>query len=812
MLRNYLTVAFRNLIRHKVHSGISIAGLAIGMACGILIFLFVQYELSYDRFHDRADRIYRVAVERDLFGKEIVNVPRVPFSMGPALKDAFPEIAQVTRMYTPGLKPYLVAHQDKRFYENSVLSADDHFFEVFTFPFAKGDPKTALAEPNCVVITRDMAEKYFGEEDPIGEVLDFVDFGEKKIVTGVIDNIPHNSHFRFDFLISRKIWFSAQDTEHLSLAYTYILLSEQASAHELARKFPEFVRTYSGAVMFREKYRETLFNPYLQPLTGIYLYSHLPEELGPNRDVADLWLFSSIAFLILIIACVNHMNLATACSANRAKEVGIRKVVGAHRTLLVAQFLGESCLLSCLSLLFAIALAEILLPPFSAFLGKELEMASVGSVPIWLGLTGVVVLVTVLAGGYPAFFLSTFQPVAVLKGALKMGSGGRMFRKTLVIFQFGISISLIALTSAMYSQLTYMKHKRLGFDKDQLIVAPLKEFGESRVPLVKEELSRHHGILGITGVSDVPGRDIGTHRYTFADGRGSQEFEWKTLFVDYDFIKTLGIELKYGRDFLKQFAADKREAFILNETAVKQLGWVDAVGVQVEAPYLQEWKGSVIGVVQDFHFRSLHHRIEPVVLRIHPSATVPRGSSKGTRTSTTGQIVVRVHPENIPGTLAFLKQKWAEFSPRYPLEYSFLNEDFEAMYRTETRLSQIFGIFSLLAIFIACLGLFGLASFVAESRTKEIGIRKVLGATASSIVLLLSKDFLKPVAMANLIALPVSYFAMEDWLKAFAYRVDLSIGVFVLVGMLALSIALLSVGCQAMKAALSRPVNTLRYE
>ncbi len=795
MFRNYITVAVRNLLRHKAYSLINISGLAIGMACCILILLYVQDELSYDRYHENAGRIYRLALEAQIPGK-VLKAPVTPGPMGPAFANDYPEVISAVRFYRDPWHNPLVSHGDKRFYQERFFFADSNVFDMFTFPLIRGNPKTALREPNSIVITEEMAEKYFGNEDPMGKVLAvelrhmLADFR----VTGILRRIPHNSHFRFDCLAPianvSDLWRDIFDNWGNYLVCTYLLLRKDPRPALLEEQFPSFMNTH----MKDEQMSITL---HLQPLTRIHLHSHLEYEIEPNSDIAYIYVFSAIAFFILVIACINFINLSTARSTNRAKEVGMRKAVGAHRLQLIRQFLGESVFLSLIALMLAIALVELALPALNALAGKELAMGYGGNLPVLLGLVGIALFVGIVSGTYPAFFLSAFQLADVLKGTLKAGSKNPLLRRVLVVLQFAISIILIIGTGVVYNQLDYIRDKRLGFHKEHVIVLPIRgQEVRQNYEAIRSKLLQDPDILGVAASSRVPGGIIG--KCSISPEGAQNEFVVPWLSVDHDFIETLGIELAAGRDFSKDFATDAAEAIMLNEAAVKRFGWESphkAIGKKARF-----WgkKRAVTGVVKDFHISSLHHSIEPLVLHVHPNDFL--------------YISARIRSDHISDALDFLKHTWHEFAPNHPFEYFFLDDSFDKLYRAEHKLGRIFGSFSLLAISIACLGLFGLASFATEQRTKEIGIRKVLGASVSGIVLLLSKEFTKLVIVSNLIAWPIAYFAMKDWLENFAYHIHIGVGTFVLGGILALIIALLTVSFQAIKAALANPVDALRYE
>ncbi len=801
MLKNYLKIAARNLLKHKAYSFINIAGLAMGMTCCILILLYVQHELSYDRFHQDAKRIYRI------FWQSGNPQTRTPHPMAQAMVSDFPEVksaVSISPIWGPGLtRPAIsVKYGDKRFDEKGFYSADTTFFEVFSFPLIKGDPKTALRSPFSIVVTEEMARKYFGDEDPLGKVLTINNRTDLK-VTGVLQNLPANAHFHFDFLLSYVLlkmretgsYYEWEDFGH----YNYIVLSPDAEAKAVEAKIPDWFLKYndwpaedatelkSGQVGFR-----------LQPITDIHLHSHLKWELEPNSDIGYIYLFSATAVFILLIACINFMNLSTARSATRAREVGMRKVLGAFRLQLIGQFLGESMLLSMLALLLSLAAIELLLPFFNALSGRELAISYRDNPQLIIGVLGIVLLVGIVSGSYPAFFLSAFQPAKVFKNTTKLGAKSARFRQILVVAQFAVSIALIAGTGIVASQLDFLRNKKLGFDKDQVVVIPIKDGSlRNKYEAIKAELLQTPGALHATAVSNVPGGRFNQNPIHWQSEDDRQSVS--QVRVDHDFFATLGIEMAAGRSFDRNLSTDIDSAFILNETAARLFDWDTAVGKTIT------WfdddntrRGMIIGVAKDFHFQSLHQQIEPLLFHVLPSGF--------------NYVLVKIGAGNIPRTLAGLEKKWTGFDPAHSFDYSFLNNDFDALYRAEERMQAIFGNFTLLAVFIACLGLFGLASFTIQQRTKEIGVRKVLGASVSQIVMILSKEFTRLVLIAFVVACPLAYLVMNGWLQNFAYRTEISINIFLLAGALGLIIAWLTVSYQALKAALANPVEALRYE
>lgn len=795
MFKNYLKISFRNLWRAKGYSAINLAGLATGMACFILILLWVQDELSYDKFHENTNRLFRVVrLDRD---DPSQGVCRTGAPWAPALHSDFPEVENFVRFRGHGRT--LMSSGDKGFYESEGLYADSTIFEVFTFPLLKGNPKTALTRPNAMVINERMAEKYFGTEDPVGQSLVFNNQDEFEI-TGLMQNIPANSHIKFDYLIP-FFMYQRWDTIEWGVNnfYTYLLLAE-GTATQLEAKIPEFLERHAG-----ERTAAASINK-LQPITDIHLHSNLLRELEANGDIANVYIFSAIAIFILLIACINFMNLATARSANRAKEVGIRKVVGSQRLQLIKQFLGESIFLSIIGILLAVGLVELLIPNFNELSGKQLSLDFGNNVFLLTGLLFMALIVGFISGAYPAFFLSSFKPIAAIKGDVGSGKSSSILRKGLVILQFAISITLIVGTAVVYRQLNYMSSKKLGFDREQVLVIRMDNSEiKAKQELFRNELLRNPAISGVSATSNLLGGGDWGMPFSYEGSGDENRFSARVLVVDPNFVETLGMQIVDGRNFSYEFTTDISAAYILNESAVKQIGFDNPVGKYFGRPTEKneqgEWdyeKGSVVGVIKDFHFRSFHEEIQPMVLFM-----IPEWFS---------YLSVRIRPENISTTIDFVENKWHEFDPNRPFDYFFLDEIFDQMYRAEQRFGNTFVAFSVIAVVIACLGLFGLASFMAERRTKEIGIRKVLGASIINIVSQLSKDFTKWVIFANLIAWPVAFVVMTKWLQNFAYQVGMSLDTFLLAGVLALLIALLTVSFHAIKAAISNPVDALRHE
>jgi putative ABC transport system permease protein len=798
MFKNYLHIALRNIKKHKGYSLINILGLAIGMACCILIFSYILYELSYDKYHENADMIYRIKSDAQI-GDNHLHIPKSSPPMAGYMVENFAEVTNATRIRELGSVP--VRYRENQYYEGRIFYADNSFLDMFTFPLLKGDPETALKTAYTVVITEDIARKYFGDENPIGKVLT-VEESAKFTVTGVVSNVPRNSHFIFDMLCSFETHAKNNRmsmVNWLSLNYyTYIMIREGSDPWALEQKFPDMIATNAGNILNAVKGDIKLT---LQPITSIHLHSRLEQEISATSNIAYIFIFSAIALFILFIACMNFMNLATARSTKRAQEVGMRKVLGAHRTKIIRQFLGESIITSVIACFVALLIVEIALPLFRSISGTNLGINYL-KIP-WLipGLIGLTLFVGLTAGSYPAFFLSSFQPIRVLKGSERIGSASLRFRGVLVILQFTISIVLIIGTIITFNQLKFMKNTALGFEKEQILIVPISD--ESTVKSLapfKEELKNLPGIINVAASSHVPGQTTYYNPF-LPEGFTRDQMPWMgQLNVDTDYIPTMGIEFLAGRNFSSELQTDQTRSVIINETAARRFGWDNPVGKTVGE--LSDSGGFfrriVIGVVKDFHIESLHREIGPLLITNNPEWL--------------NSLSLRISPNNIPATLGFLSEKWRQHNPLRPFQYFFLDDSFDSQYRADERLSKIFSYFSILAIFIACLGLFGLASYTAEQRTKEIGIRKVLGATISGIVKLLTKEFSKWILIANIIAWPIGYFAMRKWLQGFAYRTSIEFLTFMLSAVIALAIALLTVSYQAFKAAKADPVKSLRYE
>ncbi len=802
MIAHSLKITLRNLKKRKGISLINIAGLTIGVIGFILIALFVQDELSYDRHHEKAGRIYRVNVraianETDFYSATTCT------PMAQALVTEFPEVEASTRVHRFGIP--VIRYQDKVFSEERFLFADPTFFDVFTVPFLKGDSKTALTEPNSVVVTRSTAERYFGSEDPVGKTLN-ADRRRDYLVTGVIEDAPRTSHFRYDFLGSMNTFEYSRNQNWISNNdYTYFVLREGVSPKAFEEKMQSLIQKYvypqvKGALgVTPEEFLAAggFFAYYIQPLTDIHLRSHLQHEIEANSDISYVYIFSVIAFAILLISCVNFINLSTAQSVTRGREVGIRKTVGSTANELKGQFISEAVFLSILAVVLALPIIEMLLPVFNTLTGKSLDipyLSNALTLPLLLGLA---LAVGLLAGVYPAFYLSAFHPAAVLKGETSGKGKKSWMRNALVVFQFSVSVILIIGTFAVYKQLRYIQNRNLGFNRDQIVIIHKVDDLGKQFGAFKQELRSIPAIASAANTSDLMGASFGDNLFVPANRPQDQkQLIWR-MWADPDFLATYKVELAAG-SFFPAEAQDERRVLVLNEAAVKILDLENPVGQLLID--MQGESHTIIGVVKDFHFESLHHPIKPFLLQ-------PLGPNGGGRF-----LSVRVATADIRKTLSLIEQAWRKHAGGQAFEYEFFDEHFARVYLSEQKTGRVYLVFSLLAVSIACLGLLGLTAFITEQRTKEIGIRKVLGASAPQVLLLLTRQFALLVLIANLIAWPVAYWITRSWLQDFAFRTNLSAWIFVLSAGLALIVALLTVSFQSIRAALANPVDSLRYE
>ena len=803
MIQNYLKIAWRNLLKNKAFSFINILGLSIGIAVCFIIMLFVQDELSYDNFNNKADRIVRVIFKASINGGKI-SEPSVMPPVARALKNDYPEVETATRLRIDG-RPK-ISYQQKVFKEAEAAFVDPNFFSVFTFPFVKGDPSTALLQPNSLVITEEIANRIFGKEDPIGKTLDYNNGGQFK-VTGVIKKMPANAHFHFDLLGSLEtINFAKSDTWMEGNFFTYAVMKPGTNYKTLEAKMPGMVQKYMGPQIaqsmgmsleqFRTKGNELGFA--LQPLTSIHLHSLTSTELEAGGDIKYVYIFGAIAVFMLLIASINFINLSTAGASKRAKEVGVRKVMGSGKADLIKQFLFESLLVTFIALLIATVMVQLALPVFNELSGKHLQFNF--NIRPMAALFALGLLVGLLAGVYPAFFLSSFAPIATLKGRLSASTKSMGLRSGLVVFQFFISVSLITGTIIVYQQMKFIQNIKLGYDKDQLLILPNSWALGKNEKSFKEQLLKDARVVSVTVSGYKPaGPTNNNNALAYPEGKGNQAMTSLEYKIDEQYIPTLGIQMAAGRNFSPAFPTDS-SAMIINEAAAKAFGFGnDAIGkivVRQNSDRGKDYRFTVVGVVKDFHFRSLHETITPLLMVLEPE----------------WGIIVKVRTKDIAGLLTTMKQQWASYNVEEPFSYAFMDELYNKTYAAEQRSGKILNIFAVLTIFVACLGLFGLATYTAEQRSKEIGIRKVLGASVAQVTGMLSKEFVKLVLIGCLIALPVSWWAMNRWLQDFAYRINISWWVFVLATASALLIALLTVGFKAIKAALANPVKSLKTE
>ncbi|KQS33511.1 ABC transporter permease [Dyadobacter sp. Leaf189] len=793
MLKNYLKIAFRNLWKHKVFSFINVMGLTVGMSACFLIFLYVSFELNYDAFHSKGDRIYRLVTDIKT-PSETINTSSTSWAFAPAIAADLPEVEAFTRVSGGS---FLVRKGDIKFQEENTVFADSSFFRVFDFKLLKGNPKTALKNQLSLVLSEKAVEKYFGNADPIGQTLLLSGDGLPAVVTGVLQDIPENSQIKADMIISMSTQtqrFSKDLDEQWGNfgATTYLLLKPGTTGAALEKKLPAFLKKRAGKLMDQMQMHYTLF---LEPLRDVYLHSTRGgQETGSMNNV---YIFAAVAIFILLIACINFINLTTARSVERAKEVGIRKVVGAPKSLVARQFISESVLLCLIAFILSMLLSAALMPLFNTLAGKIIS-TGIFSNPSYVLIMFVAALcIGVLAGIYPALVLSSFEPVVVLKGRFTTSVKGILLRKGLVTVQFAISIALIISTIVVYTQMNYMRNRDLGFAKDQMLI--VNSQGDPKKEAFRQSLTNLAGVKSTTISSSVPGSgNPGAYSEIENKSGDLQIANLDLYFVDFDYIQHFGLKMAAGRPFSKEFGTDTTQAMVMNEAAAKLFGYSkpeEAIGRR-----FKQWgrEGKIVGVVKDFHFRSLQETIKPLTMRIEPNGTE--------------LISVKMEGKDVKTTLAAVEQKWKQMIPERPFSYYFMDEFFDRQYRAEERFEKLFFNFAILAIFISCLGLLGLASYSTMQRTKEIGVRKVMGASIGSIVGLLSRDFLKLVFIAFIIASPVAYFAMYKWLENFAYKTDIYWWIFVLAGILSTAIAFLTVSFQSIRAAVMNPVRSLRSE
>lgn len=797
MLKDYFQSSMRSIKKNRVYSFINITGLAIGMICSILILLLVQHELSYDKFHKNHEDIYRVTrLWKNANGSTSLHLAMVAPAISPLLKSDFHEILHSTRMAIVQ-NGFLVKHKDQTIEGRNLFFSEKSVFDIFTFTMLKGDPSTALAAPGTIVLTSSTAQKYFKDDNPVGKSINIKLFNTSITfkVTGIIEDLPDNSHFHVNFLASFKSFENLVGPERLkswdSNNYaTYIRMKKGYRLNQ--SKLDAFMsKNFPGNANQRTQLK-------LQPLSSIHLHSNLESEIEANGNISNIYIFIIIALGILAVASFNFMNLSTAKSVERSKEVGIRKIVGATRTHLIYQFIHEAMFMCFISMFIAIGTIMLILPAYNNFIDRNLSFNIFNNPLLLFGIPCILFTVGLFAGAYPAVFLSAFKPADSLK---KVTKGKNSFRNILVIFQFSISIILIISVIVVNEQLTFIKHKKLGLNKENILVLPSSPYINAHMETVKNQLMEHKNILNVSAAKRIPsGQLLDSANTRVIDSKGERvlNFTLANVRVDPEYIPTYKIQIAAGRNFSKEIKSDSTSAFIINETAVKNIGWTtphEAIGKNIR---YGRRTGIIIGVVKDFHFESLYQEISPIIMT---------PSSSGIR-----NISIRVKNSDISETLSFLKNRWQKYKPEYSFEYSFLDDRYYNLYNSEKNLKQIFNIFAILSVFISCLGLIGLASYNAEQKTKEIGIRKVLGGSVFEMVILQVKEFSKWVLISNLISWPVAWYVMNKWLKNFAYHTSIELTVFLLAGLLTLTIALLTVSYQAIKGATANPVVSLKGE
>ncbi|KPK81663.1 MAG: hypothetical protein AMS27_15315 [Bacteroides sp. SM23_62_1] len=812
MFSNIIKVAIRNLIRQLGYTLINILGLAIGLACSILIFLYVLNEVTYDRFHEKAENIYRIGVRGQMMGNEL-NQAVTAAPMMEALLNDYPEVEMAVRLASFG--GWLVTYEEKKFHETdeTFKFADSTFFEVFNFKLLRGDPKTVLTRPRTIVLTESAARKYFGDEDPIGKSVKVEQDTILYEVTGLMENVPVNSHFHFDMLGSMSSIRRSRSTNWLNHEYyTYVVLPAGIDIEKFTQSINEMIPKYVGPLIEQylgfslEQFEAAgnTFGYFLMPMLDIHLHSDLQVEIEPGGNPTYVYIFSLIAVLILIIACINFMNLATARSITRAREVGLRKVVGSHRSYLISQFLTESVFLSLISMVLAIILVYLFLPYYNNMVRLDLEFNILNNyftIPLILLLA---IFVGLLAGGYPAFVLASFNPVTVMKGELVSGTGKGLLRSILVILQFTVTIAILIGTFIVYRQLSYMQKKELGFQKNNVLVIRRSDALRDKIDAFKQELRQQAGIINVGNSTHIPSITFWNNAHWLEGQDFSNTLLLMTAYVSYGFDEALNLTMEEGRFFSPEMPTDSF-AVVINEAAVRVLGISDPLNTRFVEPGETRDEDRfmpIIGVVKDFHYESMHEEIHPMIFHFMPG-------------NWEGYIVVRLSEGNIPATIDFIKRTWDDFNQQYPFEYFWLEDEFGKLFEPERRTGQILLVFSILSIFISCLGLLGLISYSTTQRTREIGIRKTVGASINTILILLSRETVKLLGISAPMAIPV-YFGIKQWLQNFAYHIEFSAVLYILflviISLVVLVIALLTVSWVAYSAATTNPAESLRVE
>ena len=789
MLKNLIKTAVRHIQKHFGYSFLNTFGLTLGISSALFLIIYVADEVSYDRYHEKADRIYRVSskiTERD--DQFTWVVAQIPF--GPQVVHDYPEVQSFVRFIN--MPRSLYKYEDKEFNEDNFFFVDSTLFDIFTFEVIKGDVRSAIREPNKIVLTEKVAARYFGKSDPVGKTLTA---GTNTYeVTGVIKNVPFNSHFRFDAVASRNNLPKQLGSWGLFGVSTYLLFPKDFDVKAFETKMQEMYTAYM----------KPLFGPLnikieyiLEPITRIHLYSTNAGEPEPTGSITYVYIFAIVALFLVLIAAFNYMNLATARSARRAREVGLRKVVGSHRRLLVLQFLSESLVFTIISLVISLLLLVVLLPKFNLLAGKSFDLHVVYSPVVLLSLLGIILVVGIFGGSYPAFFLSRFSPVTVLKGEITQGSAGSLFRKILVIIQYTISVIMIICTLVVFRQLNYLKSMDQGFDQKNVLSLQLNQSMIQKYPVLKQGLLENPNIRYVSSTNTPVGEGSGKLVFNVETDQGMQQRGVNFAIVDHDFVKALGIKIIQGRDFQQDMPSDTLSGVIVNETFVKRMGWAEPIGKKIEAGNANQLRARVIGVMKDYHQTGMYNQIESLLLAYQIQNNV---------------IYIKLSGNDMQQTLSYIEAKWKEVFPDQPFAYTFLTERFNRQFEADEKRGLIFTMFTILAILIACLGLFGLASYMVEQRTKEIGIRKVFGAKESIILMLISSDFLILISIAIVIAFPVAYYFMSHWLQNYVYRTKVSIPLFFIAALLTIVITFLTISYKAYQAAIMNPANSIKTE
>jgi putative ABC transport system permease protein len=789
MLRNLIKTTIRHIVKHPGYSFLNILGLTIGILSALFLVIYVSDEVSYDRYNEKADRIYRVSSKITEPDDQFTwNYAQIPF--GPRAVQDYPEIQAFVR-FIP-MNRTLFKYEDKEYYEEDFYYVDSTLFDIFTYKVIKGEVKSALIEPDKIILTETAAGRYFGSDDPIGKTI--TSAGNTFEVTGVIEDVPFNSHFRFDAVASRNNLPKQLGSWGNFGVFTYLLLPEGLDVKEFEKKIQGMYAAYM----------EPIFGPVhitveyiLEPITRIHLYSTNPGEPEPTGSITYVYIFAIVALFLVLIAAMNYMNLATARSAGRAREVGLRKVVGSRRSTLIMQFLSESILFTVISLLISVTGLMVLLPKFNQLAGKSFNLHVLYSPEVILSLLGIIILVGIIGGSYPAFFLSRFSPVTVLKGEITRGSAGSLFRKILVVIQFAVSVIMIICTLVVFRQLNYLKTMDQGFDQKNVVSLQLNGPMVQKYPVLKLALLENPNIKSVGGTSNPVGEGSGKYLLNVETDQGMASRGVNLVVVDHDFVETMGIKMKEGRDFQVDMPSDTLTGVVVNETFVNRMGWSEPIGKKIEVGDENTLRARVIGVMKDYHQTGMYNEIETLVLIYRINNSI---------------VYIKLADNNTEQTLAYIEARWKEIFPDQPFTYTFLTERFNRQFEADEKRGLIFTLFTILAILIACLGLFGLASYTVEQRTKEIGIRKVFGADERVILRLISKEFVILTSISIIIAIPVAIYFMNNWLENYVYRTKIGVVLLLVAALLTILITFLTIGFKAYQAAIMNPANSVKTE